>query len=70
MCLEDVEKPAYRFLVLFFNCLLTFGSYYCFDMPSVLQDVMQKNYNCSNSTSNGTDCYKDGLAMSPSQYNL
>uniref|UniRef100_H3D5I9 Lysosomal dipeptide transporter MFSD1 n=1 Tax=Tetraodon nigroviridis TaxID=99883 RepID=H3D5I9_TETNG len=31
----------YRFVVLFFNCLLTFGSYFCFDMPSVLQDQFQ-----------------------------
>lgn len=31
----------YRFLVLFFNCLLTFGSYFCFDIPSVLQDQFQ-----------------------------
>jgi hypothetical protein len=28
---------VYRFTVLFFNCLLTFGTYFCFDMPSVLQ---------------------------------
>ena len=32
---------GYRFLVLFFNCLLTFGSYFCFDMPSVLQAQFQ-----------------------------
>lgn len=31
-------SAPYRFLVLFFNCMLTFGSYFCFDMPSVLQD--------------------------------
>uniref|UniRef100_A0A670Z7D4 Uncharacterized protein n=1 Tax=Pseudonaja textilis TaxID=8673 RepID=A0A670Z7D4_PSETE len=31
----------YRFLVLFFNCLLTFGSYFCFDIPSVLQEQFQ-----------------------------
>lgn len=31
----------YRFVVLFFNCLLTFGSYFCFDIPSVLQDQFQ-----------------------------
>lgn len=30
---------GYRFVVLFFNCMLTFGSYFCFDMPSVLQDT-------------------------------
>jgi len=32
---------VFRFIVLFFNCLLTFGSYFCFDMPSVLQDKFQ-----------------------------
>ncbi|KAI8508892.1 hypothetical protein Bbelb_127400 [Branchiostoma belcheri] len=35
------DSACYRFLVLFFNCMLTFGSYFCFDMPSVLQDVFQ-----------------------------
>lgn len=32
---------AYRFVVLLFNCLLTFGSYFCFDIPSVLQEQFQ-----------------------------
>ncbi len=32
----------YRFVVLFFNCMLTFGTYFCFDMPSVLQDDFQQ----------------------------
>ncbi|XP_071039027.1 lysosomal dipeptide transporter MFSD1 [Parasteatoda tepidariorum] len=73
MCL-DVEKPSYRFLVLFFNCLLTFGSYYCFDMPSVLQDQMQGDFNCPNKTTNETNatttCCSDCLGMTFSQYNL
>lgn len=68
MC-GDVEKPSYRFSVLLFNCLLTFGSYYCFDMPSVLQDVMEKDWYCKNETDNGT-CCTDCLGMSPSDYNL
>ncbi|KAG8189209.1 hypothetical protein JTE90_013742 [Oedothorax gibbosus] len=71
MCV-DVEKPSYRFSVLFFNCLLTFGSYYCFDMPSVLQDKMEKDYHCNN-TEKGTKnetCCEDCLGMSPSQYNM
>ncbi|CAG04340.1 unnamed protein product [Tetraodon nigroviridis] len=38
---QSAEKAYYRFVVLFFNCLLTFGSYFCFDMPSVLQDQFQ-----------------------------
>lgn len=32
---------SYRFVVLLFNCLLTFGSYFCFDIPSVLQQQFQ-----------------------------
>lgn len=65
------EKAYYRFLVLFFNCLLTFGSYFCFDIPSVLQDQFQGNLTCINSTHhNGTlDCV-EGLGMTPEQYNL
>lgn len=37
----DCFTAYYRFVVLFFNCLLTFGSYFCFDIPSVLQDQFQ-----------------------------
>jgi MFS family permease len=32
----------FRFIVLFFNCMLTFGSYFCFDMPSTLKDRFQQ----------------------------
>uniref|UniRef100_A0A3B3XBM0 Lysosomal dipeptide transporter MFSD1 n=1 Tax=Poecilia mexicana TaxID=48701 RepID=A0A3B3XBM0_9TELE len=68
---QAAEKAYYRFLVLFFNCLLTFGSYFCFDIPSVLQDQFQGNLTCPNATViNGTvDCV-EGLGMSPQQYNL
>lgn len=67
---KPAEKAFYRFLVLFFNCLLTFGSYFCFDIPSVLQDQFQGNLTCVNSTvTNGSDCV-EGLGMSPQQYNL
>ncbi|XP_054624053.1 major facilitator superfamily domain-containing protein 1-like isoform X2 [Dunckerocampus dactyliophorus] len=61
----------YRFLVLFFNCLLSFGSYFCFDIPGVLQDQFQGNLTCSNTTViNGTvDCVV-GQGMSPRQFNL
>lgn len=31
----------YRFVVLFFNCLLSFGSYFSYDIPSVLQAQFQ-----------------------------
>ena len=40
MALLDPARPSYRFVVLIFNCLLTLGSYYAFDMPSVLQDEL------------------------------
>lgn len=68
---QPAEKAYYRFVVLFFNCLLTFGSYFCFDIPSVLQDQFQGNLTCPNATViNGTvDCV-EGLGMNPQQYNL
>ncbi|XP_015283617.1 PREDICTED: major facilitator superfamily domain-containing protein 1-like [Gekko japonicus] len=70
------EKAYYRFLVLFFNCLLTFGSYFCFDIPSVLQDQFQGNLTCLNGThpngteQNGTAGCVEGLGMTPEEYNL
>uniref|UniRef100_A0A3Q2NQD5 Major facilitator superfamily domain-containing protein 1-like n=1 Tax=Fundulus heteroclitus TaxID=8078 RepID=A0A3Q2NQD5_FUNHE len=68
---QPAEKAYYRFMVLFFNCLLTFGSYFCFDIPSVLQDQFQGNLTCPNATViNGTVECVEGLGMSPQQYNL
>ncbi|XP_063286677.1 major facilitator superfamily domain-containing protein 1-like [Pelobates fuscus] len=65
------EKTYYRFLVLFFTCLLTFGSYFCFDIPSVLQDQFQGNITFQNGTStNHSGGCVDGLGMSPEEYNL
>ncbi|XP_075908648.1 uncharacterized protein LOC116954658 isoform X1 [Petromyzon marinus] len=67
------HKAYYRFVVLFFNCLLTFGSYFCFDMPSVLQDQFQANTSCPQNSSahaNGSASCVEGLGMSPQQYNL
>ncbi|XP_063790708.1 major facilitator superfamily domain-containing protein 1-like isoform X2 [Pseudophryne corroboree] len=57
--------------------MLTFGSYFCFDIPSVLQDQFQGNLTCTNgshpnSTHSGnhsTGCV-EGLGMTPEQYNL
>ncbi|XP_055507784.1 major facilitator superfamily domain-containing protein 1-like [Leucoraja erinacea] len=65
------ERAYYRFLLLFFNCLMTFGSYFCFDIPSVLQEQFQGNLTCLNSnvTNGTTDCV-EGLGMTPQQYNL
>ncbi|XP_060594998.1 major facilitator superfamily domain-containing protein 1-like [Ruditapes philippinarum] len=73
------QDRAYRFVLLFFNCLLTFGSYFCFDMPSVLQDTFtgtvhtQKNCTDANSTTNVSICNvtcDDCLGMSDDSYNL
>jgi MFS family permease len=40
MTLLDPARSSYRFVILAFNCLLTLGSYYAFDMPSVLQNEL------------------------------
>ncbi|XP_067677799.1 lysosomal dipeptide transporter MFSD1-like [Haliotis asinina] len=73
---------GYRFVVLFFNCMLTFGSYFCFDMPSVLQDEFTQSNNCTNTNSTGESTYDVGdgnytcnnctdcLGMSQDDYNL
>jgi MFS family permease len=42
MCgFSDPHSNVYRFTVLAIVCGLTFGSYFCFDMPSVLQGVIE-----------------------------
>lgn len=65
--LQD-KIALYRFIVLFFNCMLTFGSYFCFDMPSVLQE---KFTGTDNSTiSNVTERCIGCLEMSDANYNL
>ncbi|EGD83363.1 major facilitator superfamily transporter domain-containing protein 1 [Salpingoeca rosetta] len=54
----EANTLGYRLLVLLFNCLLTFGSYYCFDMPSVLETTFE-------------DSKEDGgLGLTSVQYNL
>ncbi|XP_071495184.1 lysosomal dipeptide transporter MFSD1-like [Diadema antillarum] len=69
-CLH-ASKTYYRFVILFFNCMLTFGTYFCFDMPSVLQGVFQGNITCTNATrgKNEPEC-EEGLGMTYVQYNL
>jgi len=37
----DYNAKSTRYYILLFNCLLTFGSYYCFDMPANLQHQIQ-----------------------------
>lgn len=68
---KAAEQAYYRFVVLFFNCMLTFGSYFCFDIPSVLQEQFQGNLTCLNGTvSNSTGACVEGLGMTPQEYNL
>jgi len=74
MAILQADHPSYRFIVLFFNCMLTFGSYYCFDMPSVLQDHIQHaripcNGTQPNETTNST-CCDDCLDLNARDYNL
>jgi len=75
---EDVpclhaKHAYYRFLVLFMNCMLTFGSYFCFDMPSVLQDNFTGKFgwNCTvnNVTNQSRNCIEH-LGLSETEYNL
>lgn len=50
VCLDEMDDlllvlfpftAYYRFVVLLFSCLQTFGCYFCYDIPSVLQDQFQ-----------------------------
>ncbi|XP_066833981.1 LOW QUALITY PROTEIN: major facilitator superfamily domain-containing protein 1-like [Anser cygnoides] len=69
---SSLGSACYRFVVLFFNCLLTsFGSCFCFDIPSVLRERFQGNLTCSNGTHHNStlDCV-EGLGMTPAQFNL
>ncbi|XP_052070233.1 major facilitator superfamily domain-containing protein 1-like isoform X1 [Mytilus californianus] len=68
----EATDRSYRFLLLFFNCMLTFGSYFCFDMPSVLQAQFTGVSNCTdNSTKYDESCECEGcLGMSNDDYNL
>jgi len=40
----DPAHPAFRYAVLFCSCMLTFGSYFCFDMPSTMKEPLQDQY--------------------------
>ena len=37
LCVSEM----FRYLILMFNCLMTFGLYFCFDMPAALQVQFQ-----------------------------
>jgi len=51
----DVESSKFRYTVLFLNCVLTFGSYFCFDMPSTLKSHIKDDVIASFTTD--TDVY-------------
>ena len=38
---KKMDSKSYRFTILALNCLLTLGSYYCFDMPSNLENQIK-----------------------------
>eukprot|EP00937_MAST-01D_sp_MAST-1D-sp2_P006626 g6626.t1 len=41
MAFDNPDAPSYRYTLLLCNCFLTFGSYFCFDMPTVLETHIQ-----------------------------
>ncbi|KAG0711750.1 Major facilitator superfamily domain-containing protein 1 [Chionoecetes opilio] len=41
----DPTKGLFRFVALFFMCLLGFGSYFCYDTPGSLQDHIKEDMN-------------------------
>lgn len=64
---------SYRFVLLFFACLLTFGMYFSFDLPGVLQHRLEGITNCTdNSTRYNETCLQcEGcLGMSSRQFNI
>ncbi|CAL6056129.1 Major_facilitator superfamily protein [Hexamita inflata] len=36
----DITKASFRYTILFFACMLTFGSYFVFDLPSAISDEL------------------------------
>ncbi|CAF0894574.1 unnamed protein product [Rotaria sordida] len=48
--LLDPRGPYLRWVAVFFMCFLSFGSYYCYDNPAGLEDVMKSDLKISSST--------------------
>jgi MFS family permease len=48
--LLDPRGPYLKWIAVFFMCFLSFGSYYCYDNPAGLQDVMKDDLRISSST--------------------
>jgi hypothetical protein len=44
------RKVFFRYFALIFMCLLSFGSYFCYDNPAALQDHFKKDLKISTST--------------------
>lgn len=64
---------SFRFVLLFFTCLLTFGMYFCFDLPGVLQHRLEGTSNCTdNTTRYNQSCVQceDCLGLSSKQFNI
>ncbi|KAJ8305742.1 hypothetical protein KUTeg_016287 [Tegillarca granosa] len=57
-----------RFSLLFFDCFMGFGVYFCQDIPSALQKNIQGRSIPCNITSNST-CCDDCLGLGPDRYN-
>ncbi|CAF4967508.1 unnamed protein product, partial [Rotaria socialis] len=48
--LLDPRRPYLKWIAVFFMCFLSFGSYYCYDNPAGLEDVMKDDLKISSST--------------------
>jgi hypothetical protein len=46
----DPKQKFYRWFALIFICLLSFGSYFCYDNPAALQDRFKKDLEIPTST--------------------
>lgn len=44
------RKFIFRYFALIFMCLLSFGSYFCYDNPAALQDHFKKDLKITTST--------------------
>ena len=46
----DPNRFLYRYIGLFFICLVNFGTYFCYDNPAALQDNFKNDLNISTAT--------------------
>ncbi|XP_071953168.1 lysosomal dipeptide transporter MFSD1-like [Antedon mediterranea] len=64
--MPSATKGYYRFLILTFNSLALVGCYYCYDIPSTIQGILQAPLSCNES--NITEC-TEGFGLNSVQYN-